>query len=112
MASTPAMFCATVYEKTDFDGSVMITASHLPMERNRMKFFDKTGGFDKPGIKAVLEMTGDINPGISHKRVESFDIISLYASKLCKKIKVGDCEKILLRVKDLLEDADDIDLSV
>ena len=34
MASTPAMFMATVTEGFRFDGSVMVTASHLPFNRN------------------------------------------------------------------------------
>ena len=39
MASTPAMFMSTVTEGYRFDGSVMITASHLPFNRNGFKFF-------------------------------------------------------------------------
>ena len=41
MASTPAMFMATVTEGYEFDGTVMITASHLPFNRNGFKFFTK-----------------------------------------------------------------------
>ncbi|MBR0140191.1 MAG: phosphomannomutase/phosphoglucomutase, partial [Firmicutes bacterium] len=33
MASTPALFMATVFEEVGADGSVMITASHLPSNR-------------------------------------------------------------------------------
>lgn len=39
LASTPAMFMGTVFPGTAFDGAVMLTASHLPAERNGMKFF-------------------------------------------------------------------------
>ena len=35
---------------TPFDGSVMITASHLPWNRNGAKFFTKTGGLDKKNV--------------------------------------------------------------
>ena len=38
MASTPAMFMSTVTEGYAFDGTVMITASHLPFNRNGFKF--------------------------------------------------------------------------
>ena len=41
MASTPAMFMSTVTEGFAFDASVMITASHLPFNRNGYKFFTK-----------------------------------------------------------------------
>ena len=43
MASTPAMFMATVTEGYAFNGTVMITASHLPFNRNGFKYFDKDG---------------------------------------------------------------------
>ena len=46
MASTPAMFMSTVTEGFAFDASVMITASHLPFNRNGYKFFTKDGGLE------------------------------------------------------------------
>lgn len=89
MASTPAMFCATVYSETNFDGSVMITASHLPMERNGMKLFDRDGGFDKPDIKAVLKAAGEIAEQYSDKPAQPLDLIGFYSADLCEKIKRG-----------------------
>ena len=50
MASTPAMFMATVVEGYKFDGSIMITASHLPFNRNGFKFFTSQGGLEKATI--------------------------------------------------------------
>ena len=50
LASTPAMFMSTVMPQLDFDGAVMITASHLPYERNGFKFFTAEGGTDKEDI--------------------------------------------------------------
>lgn len=89
MASTPAMFCATVYPETDFDGSVMITASHLPMERNGLKLFSRDGGFDKPDIKAVLLAAETIAPAYSDKTAQPLDLIALYSNDLREKIKRG-----------------------
>lgn len=89
MASTPAMFCATVYPETDFDGSVMITASHLPMERNGMKLFSRDGGFDKADIGAVLQAAGALAPAYSEKTAQPCDLIALYAKDLCEKIRRG-----------------------
>lgn len=89
MASTPAMFCATVYPETGFDGSVMITASHLPMERNGLKLFDRDGGFDKPDIKAVLAAAGRIVPVYGDRAARPFDLIALYSKDLREKIKRG-----------------------
>ena len=45
-ASTPAMFMATVFEDFACDGTVMITASHLPYNRNGFKFFTRDGGLN------------------------------------------------------------------
>ncbi|MFV0497125.1 MAG: phosphomannomutase/phosphoglucomutase [Candidatus Fimivivens sp.] len=87
MASTPAMFCGTVYPETGFDGSVMITASHLPMERNGMKFFDRNGGFDKQDISAILQVAQQLSTQYSDKQAQSIDLISLYSADLCQKIK-------------------------
>ncbi len=54
LCSTPAMFLSTKKEFFNADGAVMITASHLPYNRNGMKFFIKKGGLDKTAIKKIL----------------------------------------------------------
>lgn len=57
LASTPAMFMSCILEDHAFDGAIMLTASHLPFNRNGMKFFDPTGGLDKPNIKEILQLS-------------------------------------------------------
>lgn len=57
IASTPSMFMTTQDEKMKADGGIMITASHLPYERNGMKFFTKDGSLNKNDIRKVLELT-------------------------------------------------------
>lgn len=54
LASTPAMFMSTVFSEYDCDGAIMITASHLPYNRNGFKFFDKTGGLNKNDITEII----------------------------------------------------------
>lgn len=54
LASTPAMFMSTVTAGYAFDGSVMITASHLPFNRNGFKFFTEKGGLESADIKEIL----------------------------------------------------------
>lgn len=54
MASTPAMFMTTVTDGYNFDGSVMITASHLPFNRNGFKFFTSSGGLESKDIKEII----------------------------------------------------------
>ena len=53
LASTPSLFISTILPESAFDGAVMITASHLPFNRNGLKFFTKDGGLEK--ATAVLK---------------------------------------------------------
>ncbi len=83
IATTPAMFMSLVFTETKFDGSVMITASHLPFNRNGIKFFDADGGLEHEDITAILETAAEkkeVQADISD--MKSFDLISLYASHL------------------------------
>lgn len=59
LASTPAMFMATKFPEFACDGTVMITASHLPWNRNGFKFFSPDGGLDKQDIRDILAFAGD-----------------------------------------------------
>ncbi len=89
MATTPAMFMSTIFEETDFDGSIMITASHLPFNRNGLKFFDKDGGLENKDITAILENAEKFPYQSTNDCVfaEEFDLISLYSRFLSDKIK-------------------------
>ena len=42
-----------------YDGAIMVTASHLPAERNGMKFFTPAGGVDKPRPHRDIEDRGE-----------------------------------------------------
>ena len=93
MASTPAMFMATVTEGYAFDGTVMITASHLPFNRNGFKFFTAEGGLEKGDIKQILsyaegsDVTG-LNPG----SLVSDGFMDTYAAILADKIRAATGE--------------------
>ena len=56
MATTPAMFMSIVFPETNFEGAAMITASHLPYNRNGIKFFDKDGGLEHEDITEILNL--------------------------------------------------------
>lgn len=45
----------------DYDGGVIITASHLPYNRNGFKFFTKDGGFDKTDISKLLDKSAQLH---------------------------------------------------
>lgn len=88
MASTPAMFMATVTEGYAFDGTVMITASHLPFNRNGFKFFTANGGLEKADIKEILEFAaGDKQTGLSAGSLKTDEFMDTYAKILADKIR-------------------------
>lgn len=95
IASTPAMFMACVLPGLEFDGTIMITASHLPFNRNGLKFFTKDGGLEKKDITAILEYAEELeknggNPVAQGTgKVEILDLISIYAADLAAKIRKG-----------------------
>ena len=55
LASTPAMFMSTIFEDYRCDGAIMITASHLPFNRNGFKYFDRDGGLNKEDISRIID---------------------------------------------------------
>ena len=91
IASTPAMFMSTVTEGFDCDGAIMLTASHLPFNRNGMKFFTPQGGLGKPDITEILNIAAEGNLLTNQDRgeVSSRDFISVYAAKLVETIRQG-----------------------
>lgn len=54
LATTPAMFYGIVAPGSDVNGSIMLTASHMPYQNNGMKFFTAEGGLAKPDITEIL----------------------------------------------------------
>ncbi|MBD2229964.1 phosphomannomutase/phosphoglucomutase [Phormidium tenue] len=89
MASTPAMFMATVLPEFSCHGAIMMTASHLPFNRNGLKFFTRQGGLGKGDISRILELAerGNFSTATAPGLVESRDLIGAYAAGLVQKIR-------------------------
>ena len=88
MASTPAMFMSTVFPEYNCDGAVMITASHLPFNRNGFKYFDKDGGLNKQDIAQIISYA-EAGESCCHNesgQMVKADLIDTYSSFLRKKI--------------------------
>ncbi len=89
MASTPAMFMSTITPGFDCEGAIMLTASHLPFNRNGLKFFTANGGLQKKDITDILALAESNNfelatvPG----SIEKHDFISVYANQFVTKIR-------------------------
>ena len=84
LASTPSMFMSTVTKGYEFDGSIMLTASHLPWNRNGMKFFTKNGGLEKSDIAAILAsaQADAFIPANTRGTLTKVDFLSVYAQGL------------------------------
>lgn len=112
LASTPAMFNSTITDDDAFfcpvDGSIMITASHLPYNRNGFKFFTNAGGLGKAEIKDILERAANIyvNYSVESSKkskeaastaVRRVDYMEVYTSGLVKAVRkaAGNIEKPL-----------------
>ena len=105
MASTPAMFMSTITAGFNCDGAIMLTASHLPFNRNGLKFFTTRGGLEKKDISAILELAdkndfvtsdpGEVSPPkertsltVSQKNdLKKHDFIAIYAAGLANQIR-------------------------
>ncbi len=100
LVSTPSMFMTTVFDEFGFDGAIMITASHLPFNRNGYKFFDRDGGLEHDDITKILETASGLSvEEASLDSVEKADSISVYCDflkdKIRKSINAADYDKPL-----------------
>ena len=88
LSTTPAMFMITVDENYKADASVMLTASHLPFNRNGLKFFTADGGFEGSDITKILEYAGKGEFDFSKQgNLKEVNYIEKYASDIAEKIK-------------------------
>lgn len=89
IASTPAMFMSTVTDGFNCDGAIMLTASHLPFNRNGLKFFTAEGGLEKQDITDILKLAGQNKFTISfvNSSITKHDFISVYAQQFVTKIR-------------------------
>lgn len=89
LASTPAMFMALHFDEIRADGSIMMTASHLPFNRNGMKFFTPEGGLEKADIREILTMAAEERPQSAAGTPRGCALITRYARFLRDKIREG-----------------------
>lgn len=83
LCTTPAMFMTTV--NLGCDGAIMITASHLPFERNGMKFITAKGGLESAQVKEIALAMQDVAP--AQPEVEQVDYIDTYSAGLVDFIR-------------------------
>ncbi len=90
MASTPAMFMITIDGSRPCDAGIMITASHLPWNRNGLKFFTPEGGLEKADISRVLEIAAGLDAAATAGQAATVckrDYMSEYSAFLADYIR-------------------------
>jgi phosphomannomutase len=107
LASTPAMFMSTILDQHQYDGAIMITASHLPYDRNGFKFFTAEGGLEKEDITDLLKIAkqGDFPPNQQEGTIVKTDLISDYSNFIVNKIRSEVDAKQPLAGFDIIVDA-------
>lgn len=84
LCTTPAMFMST--RLLQCDGAVMVTASHLPWQRNGYKFFTPAGGLDGPDIEAILDAALTVVPEGGATPAERAELLDAYVVFLKEKV--------------------------
>lgn len=87
LCTTPAMFMTTVLEACD--GAVMVTASHLPWQRNGYKFFTPEGGLTGAEISDILEAASAVSPDAAGSPVLPLPFLDTYAAFLMDKVRAA-----------------------
>lgn len=91
MFSTPAAFMVTQFPSMSADGSIMITASHHPMDINGLKFFTADGGVNSRELDEIIELANNnerLPQGVL-STVVSRDFMRLYCDSLSDAIRKG-----------------------
>ena len=107
LSSTPSMFILLKQSDYGCDASVMITASHMPYDRNGLKFFTKDGGLDGKDIEKILQIAadGDFLPqGKGDGEYCERPFMDEYSQILVKTVESA-CGKLPLAGKKIIVDA-------
>lgn len=106
LASTPAMFTTTITEPL-CDGAIMITASHLPYNKNGLKFFTSKGSLESSEIEEILicASAGQFNAETGAGQLKVLDLISRYSKGLVDFIRQKTGEEKPLKGLKIIVDA-------
>lgn len=106
LSSTPSMFMLLQEKDIRADASVMITASHLPYQKNGLKFFLPSGGLSGEEVTAVLlDAAEGKSVSGSPGTVRTIDYISRYSDNLVRLVREKTGENRPLAGKKIIVDA-------
>ena len=105
LSSTPSMFILLKKSHFDCDASIMLTASHLPYNRNGLKFFTPEGGLDSSQIDEILQIAenGDFLSGEGNYSERSF--MDEYSKILVDSVRAACGSEQPLKGKKIIVDA-------
>ena len=88
IATTPSMFFSTYYKGSDCHGAIEITASHLPYDRNGLKFFTKEGGLDGKDVSELIRLAEQniFEPAAGGNKSD-FDLMTPYSQSLVALVR-------------------------
>lgn len=108
LSTTPSMFMLLKDESFGYEvqGSIMLTASHLPFNRNGLKFFWKNGGLEGADVKEILTLAANykFSTGLVGKRIDR-PYLDDYAQSLVQKVRAACGEEQPLQNKKIVVDA-------
>ncbi len=104
LSSTPSMFML-LKDSFGADASIMITASHLPYQKNGLKFFTADGGLESGDVTEVLTIAtkGEFPTGSGKSTKKSY--LKKYSQDLVEKVRTACGEDKPLKGKRILVDA-------
>lgn len=91
LCTTPAMFMAIITPGFEPDGSIMITASHHPWDRNGLKFFTERGGIEGREVEELLKKAQSKQPEKCPPvgKIEKKAFLPVYMRQLTQRICEG-----------------------
>ena len=91
LCTTPAMFMSIKTPGFQPDGSIMLTASHHPWDRNGLKFFTAGGGIDGKYVEALLTEAETLRPE-EQEATGSYTakaFLPVYTEQLAARVRQG-----------------------
>ncbi len=105
LSSTPSMFMLLQKEHFACDGSIMLTASHLPFNKNGMKFFVKEGGLESADVTSIINLACENNFPTGEGKVIYRSFIDEYCQDLVQLTQKATGEEQPLLGKKIIVDA-------
>ncbi len=111
LSTTPSMFALLKDEdrmkKQYCHGSIMLTASHLPLNRNGLKFFSHDSGLEKEDVAEILNLAATYRfaevTSLGERTYNPY--LDTYANSLVEKVRAATGEETPLLGKKIIVDA-------